>query len=107
MNGKKGRQNFFFEIAMSNSSKDVHTDDLSRFQLLQRAFEKAVATFLENGCSYSQFSECFEPMSSVYPEDFELLHKQLQQLLDIRLKVLEFSNEKTLLILYYSKNSNY
>ncbi|EME26504.1 hypothetical protein Gasu2_42510 [Galdieria sulphuraria] len=66
----------------------THTDDLhsSRFQLLQRAFEKAVSTFLENGCSYSKFSECFQPVSSVYPEDFELLNKQLKQLLEIRLK---------------------
>ncbi|GJQ11881.1 hypothetical protein GpartN1_g3672.t1 [Galdieria partita] len=71
-------------------SKRVQTDRedsySSRFQLLQLAFEKAVSTFLENGCSHSKFLECFQPTSSVYPEDFELLHKQLKQLLEIRLK---------------------
>jgi len=75
------------ETMSSTNSKLVdNSKTCSRFQLLQAAFDKAVSTFLENGCSYSKFSEFFQPVASVYPEEFELLHKQLQQLLDIRLK---------------------
>eukprot|EP00871_Galdieria_phlegrea_P000128 jgi/Galph1/1115/GphlegSOOS_G5752.1 len=58
----------------------------TRLQLLQQAFDKAAGCFLETGCCYSNFMECFQPVASVYKEDFGLMYEQFKQLLAIRLQ---------------------